>query len=302
MSNNIDIHLSETVKEINSRSNNDHEVITNKGTYKANKIIIATGGCTYPQTGSTGDGYVFCKDLEQPLTELYPAETFLISNNSLPLAGITLDNVILKLKNYTSTGSLLFTHLGISGPATFKISEKVFQELKTNSIVTLLIDFIPDCSENFLLEMMNNSEAKKDLVSVIKKYLPIRLINSILDENELKQKINFLSKTKKLLIIKQLKNFPLEIKATGSMEQSFVTGGGVNLKYINPKTMESTKNPGIYFVGELLDLHGHTGGYNITIALVQVLLPEQKEIKIEIIKINILLVCVNKNVMLLTMI
>ena len=99
------------------------------------------------------------------------------------------------------------------------------------------------------------------------KYLPRRLSDYIINDNDSKRKIATLSKTKKQSIINHIKNFQIEIKATGSIEQSFVSGGGVDIKQINPKTMESINNPGIYFAGELLDIHGHTGGYNITIAL-----------------------------------
>lgn len=267
MSNKVDIHLNETVKKIINHGKDDKEIITDVGNYKSKKLIIATGGCSYPQTGSTGDGYRFCEDLNQPLTDIYPAETFLISKNILPLAGITLDNVVIKLDKHQTLGSMLFTHLGISGPATFKISEKVHHQLKIKPTITLYVDLIPNYSEDDLMKKFNNYESKKELISFVREYLPRRLSDYIINDNDSKRKIATLSKTKKQSIINHIKNFQIEIKATGSIEQSFVSGGGVDIKQINPKTMESINNPGIYFAGELLDLHGHTGGYNITIAL-----------------------------------
>lgn len=267
MFNNVDIHLNETVKKIINHEKDDKEIVTDVRNYKSKKIIIATGGCSYPQTGSTGDGYRFCEDLNQPLTDIYPAETFLISKDVLPLAGITLDNVVIKLDKHQTLGSMLFTHLGISGPATFKISEKVYHQLKIKPTITLYVDLIPNYSEDDLMKKFNNYESKKELISFVREYLPRRLSDYIINDNDSKRKIATLSKTKKQSIINHIKNFQIEIKATGSIEQSFVSGGGVDIKQINPKTMESINNPGIYFAGELLDIHGHTGGYNITIAL-----------------------------------
>lgn len=267
ISNNVEINLNEKVKSIINHSKDNKEIITDKGVYRAKKVIIATGGKSYPQTGSTGDGYIFCENLNQPITKLYPAETFLITKDKLLLAGITLDDVVIKLDKYEVSGSLLFTHQGISGPAAFKISEKVYQSLKEKKGATITIDFIPNYTEEELLKMLNNYDSKKELNSFVKLYLPKKLSDYLINEEEAKKKVSLLSKEKKKIIINILKKYPLEIKATGSIEQSFVTGGGVDLKYINPKTMESIKNPGVYFVGELLDIHGHTGGYNITIAL-----------------------------------
>lgn len=267
ISNNVEIHLNEKVKSIINHSKDNKEIITDKGVYRTKKVIIATGGKSYPQTGSTGDGYIFCENLNQPITKLYPAETFLIIKDKLPLAGITLDDVVIKLDKYEVSGSLLFTHQGISGPDAFKISEKVYQSLKEKKNATITIDFIPNYTEEELLKMLNNYDSKKELNSFVKLYLPKKLSDYLINEEDAKKKVSLLSKEKKKTIINNIKKYPLEIKSTGSIEQSFVTGGGVDLKYINPKTMESIKNPGVYFVGELLDIHGHTGGYNITIAL-----------------------------------
>ena len=263
----VEIHTNEYVKKINNIGKHNKEIITNLGTYKAKKIIIATGGLSYPGTGSTGDGYVFSEELKQPITELYPAETFLITKKKHPLAGVTIDNALIKLDKYRAIGPILFTHIGMSGPAVFKISEKVYHKLKTEPIVKIYIDFIPDYSVDELILELNNYDPKKEFGSFFKDYLPKSIISYIINDNDSKQKVESLSNSKKLSIINNIKNFEIEIKETGPIEQSIVTGGGVDIKYINPKTMESTINPGIYYAGELLDLHGHTGGYNITIAL-----------------------------------
>lgn len=262
----VDINFNETVKEINN--NNDYKiVVTDKDSYKTNKIIITTGGCSYPQTGSTGDGYKLAKMLNQEVTKLYPAETFLITKESIPLAGLTLDDVLISLNKKQVNGSLLFTHVGLSGPAIFKISEEVYKQLQDNKYVSINIDLIPNYTLEELLIYLNEYDQKKEIISFVREYLPKRLADYITNDMGTNAKIGTISKIKKQLLIENIKNFKIDIKATGTIEQSFVTGGGIDIKNINPKTMESTINKGIYFAGEILDIHGHTGGYNITIAL-----------------------------------
>lgn len=262
---NVTLNLNETVLQIN---NDDiKEIVTNKNTYKTKKVIISTGGCSYPQTGSTGDGYIFAKKINQDVTKIYPAVTFLINNQSLPLAGITLDNVNISINKKTVSGSLLFTHIGFSGPAAFKISEELYKELQDNKIATINIDLVPKYTEEELLNKLKQYNQKKELNSFIKEYLPKRLADYLVSETLSNLKIAETSNLNKKKLLEMIKNYKVDIKSTGNVVQSFVTGGGINMKYINPKTMESTINKGIYFIGELLDIHGHTGGYNITIAL-----------------------------------
>ncbi len=263
--NNVDIHLNEIVQKIDIKDN-CKQVITNKGIYESKNIVIATGGCSYPITGSTGDGYKFAKKMNQRVTDLYPAETFLICKEILPLAGITLDNVIVSINKKQGAGSMLFTHQGLSGPSIFKISEEVYKELHNKEYVTISIDFIPDYKLEELEKELNNN-INDNVKNFIKKFLPKRLTDYIIDMFNYNKTINNISLMNRLELIKILKDFKIDIKSTGSIEQSFVTGGGIDIKYINTKTMKSTLNKGIYFVGEILDVHGHTGGYNITIAL-----------------------------------
>jgi predicted Rossmann fold flavoprotein len=262
--NKVNIHFNESVEDINI--NNDiKEITTNKDTYQAKNIIVATGGKSYPHTGSTGDGYKLSKMLNQPLTKLYPAETFLIANNEYPLAGITLDNVEVSINKRTVDGSLLFTHVGVSGPAIFKISEEVYKNLEANNQASIKIDLLPQYTVDKMMSLLNNYNQKKNIGSFFKEYLPKRLAEYLITDGE--RMIVTISKVDKMKLMQLVKGFEIDIKQTGTIEQSFVTGGGVDIKYINPKTMESTINKGIYFVGEVLDIHGHTGGYNITIAL-----------------------------------
>ena len=264
--NNVLINLNEVVESI--KNLDDYKIVeTNKNTYKTKAIIISTGGFSYPITGSTGDGHKLAKKMNQPVTKVYPAETFLIYKDVLPLAGITLDNVLITFNKSKSGGSLLFTHTGLSGPAIFKISRDVYHELKNNKYATISIDLIPEFTIDELELALNNYNPKKEINSFVREYLPKRLADYIVDETISNLKVAVISKTNKQKLISTLKKFEVIIKTTGTIEQSIVTGGGIDMKHINSKTMESLINKGIYFAGEVLDVHGHTGGYNITIAL-----------------------------------
>ena len=256
--NNVEINFNEEVISIK-----EGEVITNKNNYKTNKIIISTGGYSYQNTGSTGDGYRFANELNQEVIPIYPSQTFLLTEDILPLAGITLDKVRINKK---IEGSMLFTHSGLSGPSIFKVSEFVYKDLIEKKHVVLLIDLIPDYEVNELLDKLNNCDSKLDMFTFLKDYLPKRLIEYIFKDIDLFRKIVTISKIERNSIIVKLKEYAINIKATGAVEQAIVTGGGVSVKYINPKTMESTINKNIYFCGEVLDVHGSTGGYNLTIA------------------------------------
>ncbi len=264
--NKVIINFNEQVLTIENKENYK-EVKTNKDNYKTRSVIITTGGCSYPETGSTGDGYKIAKQLNQEVTSLYPAETFLIYKESLPFAGITLDKVTINYNKNKAEGSLLFTHNGLSGPVIYKISKDVYKQLQDTQYTEIKIDLISNYSVSELLVKINNYDPKKEINSFIKEYLPKRIADYISNLIGIDSKIGAISKLTKQNLINMLKEFKIEIKGTGSLNQSIVTGGGINIKYINPKTMESTINKGIYFAGEILDVHGNTGGYNITIAL-----------------------------------
>ncbi len=264
--NNVFINLNEVVDSIENCDT--YKIVkTNKNTYKTEKIIIATGGVSYPVTGSTGDGYKLAEKMDQTVTKLYPAETFLINKEPLPLAGITIDSVLITFNKSQATGSMLFTHTGLSGPAIFKISAEVYNELKTSKYATIGIDLIPNFTFDQLAISLNDYNPKKEINSFVRDYLPKRLGDYIVNETIPNLKVGITSKVNKQKLLLALKNFKVTIKSTGTIEQSIVTGGGIDMKYINFKTMESLTNNKIYFAGEVLDIHGHTGGYNITIAL-----------------------------------
>lgn len=264
--NKVNIIYNTEVKDIKIIENK--VVITNNRNYEANNIILATGGLSYKNTGSTGDGYEFAKKLGHKITELYPAETYLATKDKYDLSGITMDDVIVSINKKTSRDSMLFTHIGLTGPAIQTISEYVYQELKANKKAFIHIDLIPNLSINDLHKDMREYPSKNEMKTWLREKLPSRLVDTILSINKIDGSIKLagLSAINKEKIINLIKNFEVEIAKTGNLDQAFVTGGGISLSDVNTKTMESKIVPGIFFAGEILDFHGQIGGYNLTIA------------------------------------
>ncbi|MDN3953857.1 NAD(P)/FAD-dependent oxidoreductase [Sporolactobacillus laevolacticus] len=248
-------------------------------------VIVAVGGKSVPQTGSTGDGYKWAKAAGHTITELYPTEVPLTSEEPFikekTLQGLSLSDVSVTLINpkgkaiQTHRWDMLFTHFGLSGPAILRLSQFVVKALKKfkTKDVTVLIDVKPDVREEELVQNLRHlaeSEPKKAVKNVWKGIVPERYLLFIFDQIGLSPDRNFheLSKEDIRQMAKMLKGFPVRISGTLSIEKAFITGGGVSLKEVNPKTLESKLMPGLYFCGEILDIHGYTGGYNITSAFV----------------------------------
>jgi predicted Rossmann fold flavoprotein len=240
----------------------EKEVITDKGIYKARNIVIATGGSSYKQTESDGSGYIFAKELGHKITDIYPSETYLVTREKHNLDGISIEATA-SYDKYKEEGQVLFTHFGLSGPAIMNISEKVARDIKNNNIIN--IDLLPKITKEELLESLNNYSSKLEIKTWLKQYLNDKLTKYILKDLE-HIKIASISKINKNNIIDKIKNLSLEITKTGSIEEAIVTSGGIDINEINISTMESKLVNNIYFVGEVLDLHGPVGGYNLTIA------------------------------------
>lgn len=248
-------------------------------------VIVAVGGKSVPQTGSTGDGYKWAKAAGHTITELYPTEVPLTSEEPFikekTLQGLSLSDVSVTLINpkgkaiQTHRWDMLFTHFGLSGPAILRLSQFVVKALKKfkTKDVTVLIDVKPDVREEELVQNLRHlaeSEPKKAVKNVWKGIVPERYLLFIFDQIGLSPDRNFHELLKEDIrqMAKMLKGFPVRISGTLSIEKAFITGGGVSLKEVNPKTLESKLMPGLYFCGEILDIHGYTGGYNITSAFV----------------------------------
>ncbi|MGG4554936.1 NAD(P)/FAD-dependent oxidoreductase [Paenibacillus humicus] len=251
--------------------------------FKAPAVVVATGGKSVPHTGSTGDGYPWAEAAGHTITELYPTETPIVSKEpfitSRELQGLSLRDVQLSLidpKGKTviaHQGDMIFTHFGLSGPIALRCSGFIRGVKKKHNVsqVTMSIDLFPNKKAGSLeqdLRQLAAAEPKKALKNVFKGTIPERMLPLLFERAGLPGETTYehLPKEAWLAWIQQLKNFTLQATGTRPFEEAFVTGGGVHLKEINPKTMGSKLMQGLYFCGEVLDVHGYTGGYNITAA------------------------------------
>ena len=242
---------------------------------KADKIIIATGGVTYPQTGCSINSYSITS---QPLTDIRYGLSPLITKEDLSsIAGVTLYDVVISYKKSEVRGNVLFSHVGLTGPGIINLSNEISEVISYNLLVDepeidleIAIDLCPEISRDELKERFDRDFQKKGKTH-LKNYLKLYLTNSFIEyflgqiniDGDLElSRINRKSKNR---LIENLKRFTFEITGFNT-KLAKVTVGGVDLKHVNPKTMESTLTPGLYFAGEVLDLHGPTGGYNLKIA------------------------------------
>ncbi|MBH5319094.1 NAD(P)/FAD-dependent oxidoreductase [Paenibacillus sp. GSMTC-2017] len=250
---------------------------------RAGAVIVAVGGKSVPQTGSTGDGYPWAEQAGHTIIDLFPTEVPLTSKEpfirSKELQGLSLRSVSLSIWNAKGKkliqhdGDMIFTHLGISGPIVLRCSQFVVKEMKQNSgkQVKATIDLSPDVSAdevyNQTLELCRN-DSRKSIKNVLKGYFPEKLIPLLLEQAGLQEHVTYdnIPKQAWIELSKLSKAFPVMVNGTLSIEEAFVTGGGVNLKEIDPKSMQSKLMNNLYFCGEILDIHGYTGGYNITAA------------------------------------
>ncbi|WP_438447855.1 NAD(P)/FAD-dependent oxidoreductase [Gorillibacterium sp. sgz5001074] len=252
-------------------------------TLRARAVIVAVGGKSVPHTGSEGDGYAWAESAGHTITELFPTEVPLVSKEafiqSKELQGLSLRNIEATVWNpkdkkvVTHRGDLIFTHFGLSGPAALRCSQFIYKVRKQFEVPTVRVtlDLFPEDRPEDLYERMTDlarSEPKKALKNVLKGYLPERMIPVLFKKSGLREDLTFdnLPKQPMLTLASVVKAFPVQISGTLSIEEAFVTGGGVQLKEIDPGTMESKLMGGLYFCGEILDIHGYTGGYNITAA------------------------------------
>ena len=228
-------------------------------TWMADRLIVTTGGKSYPSTGSTGFGHDIARHFKHTITELEAAESPLLTDfPHKALQGISLDDVTLHYGKHHITHDFLFTHFGLSGPAALRMSSFV----KGGEILTL--DSLPHYSKEELSAILEENR-EKSLKNVLKAHLPERLAEFF--AQDLPEKVKQLSPKEINAVLAKVKELPIPVTGKMSLAKSFVTKGGVSLKEINPKTLESKLVPGLHFAGEVLDINAHTGGFNITAAL-----------------------------------
>lgn len=246
------------------------------GTMRADKVVIATGGMSYPSTGSTGDGYGFAKKAGHKVTHLDPALVPFNVDGTVcsRLQGLSLKNVEASLyadgkRVYKEFGEMLFTHFGVSGPIIISASSYAVQHKGKH--LKFLIDLKPALSEEQLDQRLLRDfqeNINKEFKNSLGKLLPKKLIPVILELSGIpeEKKIHEITKKERMRLIALLKAVPLSVTSTRGFKEAIITHGGVDVKEINPSTMESKKVQGLYFAGEVLDLDALTGGYNLQIA------------------------------------
>jgi len=286
---NVEIKTNTKVNKILEKDGNIQGVICeNKEKILADKIIIATGGKSYPVTGSTGDGYRLAEELGHTITKIKPSLIPLtVSKESLELCkklqGLSLVNVEINLKDktnnkviYNDFGEMLFTHWGVSGPIILSSSAhllryKNIEKLLSEEQIELSINLKPALSEEKLdkrifrdFEKQKNKSFKNSLDELLPKKLiePIIKLSQI-DENK---KVNSITKEERKRLVSLLQNFTIIINGFRPIEEAIITSGGISTKEINPKTMESKIVKGLFFAGEVIDVDGYTGGFNLQIA------------------------------------
>ncbi|ETI66569.1 BaiN/RdsA family NAD(P)/FAD-dependent oxidoreductase [Neobacillus vireti] len=251
----------------------------------AKSIVIAVGGKSVPHTGSTGDGYAWAEKAGHTITELFPTEVPVTSSEPFirnkTLQGLALRDIDVSVLNpkgkpiISHRMDMLFTHFGISGPAVLRCSQFVVKAMKKWKLkeVTMSLDALPDKKEEEIFQEIIDlvkSEPKKSIKNTLKGLLPERYLLFLLEQNGIdpSEQGGTISNDKIRSFAKSCKQFLINVNGTLPLEKAFVTGGGVSVKEIEPQTMGSKLMAGLFFCGEILDVHGYTGGYNITSALV----------------------------------
>jgi len=265
------------VKRIVKNNGAIEKLILNDGTeIKARAYIIATGGRAYPQTGSTGDGYKWARELGHTVIEPLPALTPIILKDKFikSLQGLSFSNVKiiafkLDKKIHSLAGDIIFTDKGISGPIILNLSRLIAREKSRE--ITLAIDFFPEEDFSALdrkLQADFKNEPNKLLKNLLQNFVPPRLAEVILKLAAIdpEKKANLVSKDERKKLSRFLKEFKLSIRSLSGFDRAYITSGGVALNEVDPKTMRSKFVNNLYFAGEVLDLDGPTGGNNLQVA------------------------------------
>ncbi len=252
------------------------ELISRIGTHLFDRVIIATGGVSYRSTGSTGDGYVFAKNFGHTVVPPTPSLVPLICREKYcsDLMGLSLKNVKLTVKRgdrtvFSEQGEMLFTHFGVSGPLV--LSASAHMRPMQPDLYKLYIDLKPALSEQELDSSLLSDFSEnlnRNFANSLGKLLPSKMIPTAVKLSKIppEQKVNSVNKSQRRALLELLKAFPLTVKDFADINEAIITSGGVNVKEINPKTMESKLCPGLYFAGEVIDCDAYTGGFNLQIA------------------------------------
>lgn len=265
------------VTAIKEEEGGKFKVLTQNNSYVFDSVIIATGGKSYPLTGSDGSGYRLAMKLGHKVTELIPSLIPIESRSPLcaEMQGLSLKNVSIKIKDsngkilYTDFGEMMFAHFGVTGPVILSASAHLRGvDLST---LTLSIDLKPALDEKILDQRLISDfseKSNKDFINSLSDLLPSKMISPFvkltgIDE---RKKVNSITKEERKRILNTLKNFEIPLDRFRPIEEAIITSGGIDVKDITPKDMQSKIVPGIYFAGEIIDVDAYTGGFNLQIA------------------------------------
>jgi hypothetical protein len=276
--NKVKILLKSPVEEVLTRDGKVAGVAFKDGSkMECDSVLVATGGVSYPGTGSTGDGHRIAKKLGHTIVELKPSLVPLITEEDWvkELQGLSLKNISITLFNsnrkkiYDDFGELLFTHFGVSGPVILSASRHIL-DYNYND-VKLVIDLKPSLSEEVLYDRIHRDFEKysrKQLKNSLDDLLPQKFIPVIIKLSEIPEDkfVNQITREERKRLVKLLKELEMNIAGARPIAEAIVTAGGVSTNEINPSTMESKLVKGLFFAGELIDIDAYTGGFNLTIA------------------------------------
>lgn len=265
------------VKAFEFDNNRIKTVVLDDGSrLECDSVAVCTGGKSYSSTGSTGDGYALAKSAGHTVTEIKPCLVPLVCSNNFisRLQGLSLKNISLKLLRnnkivYSDFGEMLFTHFGISGPVVLSASSHIAN--MNDGVYKIVIDLKPALNHDMLDKRILRDFLQcnnKDFINSLSALLPKKLIPVIVSLSgiEPSKKVNEISRQERLNLGKLIKEFEIDIKDFYDIDAAIVTGGGVNVKEINPKTMQSKIIENLYFAGEVIDVDAYTGGFNLQIA------------------------------------
>lgn len=265
------LRFNQSVKKI-EKLNGVFKVFSKNNEYQALSVIVATGSNSFPSTGSSGDGLKFASDLNIDFHEFTPAETYVYSSQVVEelkgLQGVSIRACHVRMKQMKKAyeGDLLFTHIGLSGPAIMHLSEFIYDDIKTNNFSVIEFGFVGQTSQELYQILMENKD--KTLAKVLKKYANNRVVNILLERLKISSmRIMEIKKKDLMHVCEVFTRFQVKIDKVEDKEKAYVNRGGIDLKALDPKSMESKQIAGLYFIGETTDLHGPIGGYNLTIAL-----------------------------------
>ncbi len=280
----VNIKLNSNVKAIEVGEEGVKAVILENGKFNADKIILATGGKSYPLTGSNGDGYEIAKKVGHSVKEIRGSLVPMLGDNTCSkLQGLSLRNIGIYIydkendkKIYEDFGEMLFTHFGVSGPTILSSSAHVLryknvdEKMRDRSII-LKIDLKPALSiEQLDTRILRDFEEvkNKQFKNSLDKLLPKKMIDVIIEKSKIDpdKKVNEITKEERHNLVNLIKNFEVKLLGFRPVDEAIITAGGIIVKEINPKTMESKLVSGLYFAGEIIDVDAYTGGFNLQIA------------------------------------